>query len=211
MLNIRALTTLEALKKAIGLDVLDVSQDENLTNIINTSSNLIAKYCNTEFYKRTLLEEYEYPQTGKITLSTKYIRSITEVVSEGNTLLPEQYKVNSSGILKLKDIPWTSDDIAVTFDAGYVLPKDEVLPDNPRDLPEELERACLMMCVNMYKQGVNGSMSSAPAGLVKSEKIFDYTYTYATGAELQALLVTQNGVSVFLDIANILDGFVENI
>jgi len=155
-----ALTTLELVKSE--LNISDTSQDSYLTRQINVVSEKIANYCNRNFRKQTYNDEkYTGNDLLELNLDNYPITSVTEIKISDNEIELTDIEIESeSGILYYEKLFKSSGyvcgisrhkdqrikNVTITYEAGYQLP-DQV----DRDLPYDLEDACINEIVNAYE------------------------------------------------------------
>lgn len=178
----KRLTTLEAVKEE--LHITDTTNDSLLEKLIDQASAMIVRYCHRPF----ALERYRETLAGyggpRIMLTMRPVVEIFSVKERGYEITGYKLESPESGILYraqgwgwnpslVWDITWhplantEGYMYEIEYTAGYKLPGD---PD--RNLPEDIERACINTVVSWY-QGMQY------AGSIKSESIGDYSVTYA--------------------------------
>lgn len=174
MLSPFALTTIDMAKAFMGLDPIDTSQDDLIEFLINSTTDAIQKECSRifnagsyEYKKKFPLQDVEYiggyglyggyrgrmPQRiRKIDLEQYPL--LTAIVTVNGNVFTDFTVDNESGSL-INEHFWDGE-IDVLYTAGYVLPKDEVLPTvaKPigviRTLPFDLEETCCQLLSITY-------------------------------------------------------------
>lgn len=173
-----ALTTLKRVQS--HLNVTDVNEASELKWLINVASETIESDCNRSFGIASHTAE-AYTGTGKKQLVLLQNPVITDPVVTLDSLTVTDYTIDkASGILTrstgwanwpsgtfFRDPVWEKQSaITVTYDAGYVLPKDDSVA-TPRTLPFDLEAACVMLVAQMYNQRGSEHLSSEAVGPLK--------------------------------------------
>lgn len=141
----RDLTTLEVVKAECG--ITDTASDTRIERLITQASVAIGSWCCRAFAGEEVRETLQ-DQPSRCphrVLSRHPIISITSITIDGTTIDPSGYQVNTAlGLIyrriNSKAALWERGETVVTYTAGYVLP-----PDDERDLPEDVEAACIMM------------------------------------------------------------------
>lgn len=160
-----ALTTLAAAKGELGIS--NTSSDSVLERQINAASQAIELFCEREFGRATITDEPVKGYGGvRLLLARTPIVSVSGITIDGETVDPASYSIENAkaGILFAPNgWEWTarlqpsvSDPFLragteegkylVTYVAGYLLPADA-----SRDLPYDIEEACLMTVVNLFR------------------------------------------------------------
>lgn len=175
------LTTLAAVRRELELSSDDSpsTQDERLSDIISTASDLVTQYCNRDTFGLQTIEQTEYlrQQTQGIVLVNDLNPVITSVSLNDVELDASQYVLDGS-ILRQPISSWSGGwrhcagwyggKIVITYDAGFALLD---------DLPRAIERACQDVVFSLYRR-----ISSTRDQTVRSETIDGIgTTTYATG------------------------------
>ena len=191
-----ALTTVDTVKDDLGITGTEF--DSYIERQINVYSEKIEKYCKRRFKKQEYTEKYEGNNTLRLSLKNYPILSVsaltidTEIVDVNDVIISKNQtniyygetssnfsgKYNPLGFPKnalRAGISYTETnnillDTEVTYTAGYVLPKDDGLPD-PRTLPFDLEQACIDMVSYAKNNRTN------PQG-VKSRKLLSGSITF---------------------------------
>lgn len=194
-LTVKALTTLQALKDELG--ITDSGEDSKLEALINRYSDRIASYCNRGFhYESARSEDFAGYGSVFVVVEKPPIKSITSITYNGDTIDADNYEIHraSSGEIytaagwiwtvgydqEINSIPIPGSErkrYTIVYACGWVTPQ-QALDDATltRDLPYDLEEACLIACTSKYR---NMGRNTA----VKSEKLGDWQVTYGgTGA-----------------------------
>ena len=197
-----ALTTVATVKNFLG--IIDSELDDNIEFLINSSSQTIENICSRKFAKQQYVEKYRANDSQILQLNNFPIITINSLkVNDGEI---SDYALTDSDKLKgcivydnsifiskwIVSSVLTTDryrkmrNIEVDYEAGYVLPKDDLNPD-PRTLPYDLETLCIQM-IKDYMQSF--SMSSSTSDVSDSSltnfKISDVSWTFG-GVSTQQL------------------------
>ncbi len=151
----------------------DYSKDKFLERYINSVSGMVSKYCNRKFIKDTYTEYYKGHGRQKLILNQYPINKITSVKVDSAALTAGTDYVTSDrtyldqGII-FKSNGWTwygyltglvgeltapVDNIEVIYSAGYTLE-----PETSRNLPFDLEDACVSMVADLYGEQQDGTV-----------------------------------------------------
>lgn len=175
MLSPFALTTVAVTKSFMGMDLTDTSQDSLIEFLINSTTEAIQKECSRIFgigsYTFSLfvesapapLQMYPYNQILQVPpllhckkdlLLEQYPILTASVVVDGQVF--KDYKVIAENGILRNHHGWQGA-IEVKYTAGYVMPKDEVLPTTadpvgvPLTLPYDLEELCNQLLAITYQ------------------------------------------------------------
>ena len=129
-----------------------------LPGILDVASEEIVGFCGRPFARATVAEtfvtRYGPPRQAwgsddyclPLILSRTPVATIVSVVQDGVTLDPSAYALDAgSGLLRALFWAWSARSTEVTYAGGYLLPG-----QNGRDLPFDLERACLDRAITRY-------------------------------------------------------------
>lgn len=157
-LSPNALTTLEAVKSYLKIELTQTVDDERLVDLINACSGAIEDYCERKFKEQTFNEE-EYDGTGtKYLLLQQYpVKAINSVSIASVVLDPSEYKVKKSTGNLIRNISsWPRGDIniSVTYMAGL------------SEIPAPLELACRHFVMSFYKADVAAFSTTFSDGFV---------------------------------------------
>jgi hypothetical protein len=192
-----ALTTVARLCRRLGIaePTPGSTAEADLHHEINSASSAIARYCDRSFVKGTVTEKVRGYGNDTLRLSRYPLISITSVSLSGSSVdanawatTPEQEDAEAGLLRHLTDSwEWTADyqvgaspelrtgterpSYSVVYVGGYVLPG-AATELSPQTLPPELEEACLLTCVAMYRS--RGRDQS-----VLSESLLSASRTYA--------------------------------
>ena len=163
------LTTLDTLKELLK-DVIPAGytgDDANLDIFINITSSAIESYLD----RGLAAADYDLrlqPTYRDILRLPHYPVTAVTLVRHGEEVLgTDDYRLEdggAGGVLVLDRGVWHLP-VRVIFEAGYVLPG-----ETGRDLPFDIEYACLLWCQQMYSLG--------PRVGVKQERIDDISVSY---------------------------------
>lgn len=155
-----ALTTLAAVKAALG--ITSSTADDDIRRSINASSSQIEKYCNRSFYYRTVTEEPHagYGDQYLFVNITPVVGDITTILQDGSAMDSDVYAVSNAGKGEIYRIGstwvWATAGLGnisrdpypggedpffykVTYNGGYVLPKDAVAASVTGSLTETFD------------------------------------------------------------------------
>lgn len=123
--------------------------------LITTASEIIEGYCNTSFGKteRTL----KLKPGGEKYLSVNFwnIKSV-QVFSDDEEITDFTVLADRGMLFRADGWPEAEDySLKITLTAGYILPKDGTA-ETPRDLPQAVEHACIVLVNDLYNQLENG-------------------------------------------------------
>ena len=158
-----ALTNLTAIKLHIG--IADDSDNALLTQLINQASADIESRCNRTLTRETRTNE-TYDCTGgtRLYLDLYPIYSVASVTVDGETVT--DYQVQSAGYLD-RDGGWDGE-VKVTYAGGYLLEPITGPPAIARDLPYDLEYACILWVSGAYNSRGSEHLSDETIGPLKS-------------------------------------------
>jgi hypothetical protein len=191
-----ALTTIARVCRELGISVPASSSDDevDLEQMIAQASDACEAYCDRTFLKATVTEKVRGYGSPTLRLSRYPLVSITSVSLSGSTIAassdtwsatPETEDAKQGVLRHLSaNWEWTADVDAgaaapeqragterplytVVYVGGYVLPS-----GSPRTLPYDIERACLLTAVALYRnEGRNQD--------IVSESVMSASRTYA--------------------------------
>lgn len=189
-----ALTTVARLCRELQIAVPTGEDLTDLEQFIAQASDAIEAYCDRRFLKATVTEKVRGYGGPTLRLSRYPLVSITSVALSGNAIsassdtwaaTPETDDAEQGVLRHLSsNWEWTADWDAgaaapeqragterplytVVYVGGYVLPA-----SSPRTLPYQIERACLLTCVDLYhNEGRNQQ--------IVSETVMSASRTYA--------------------------------
>ena len=139
---------------------------ETIEFLVNAASDAIRRYCGRDFAQQTTTEHVPGYGTPRLMLKLTPIREIQEILVSGAVAPLGSYMVEDAdaGFVRVKGgvWPWTAvtrsgplamragaseyAGIAVTYTGGFVTPAQaEANPELERNLPYELEQACLQL------------------------------------------------------------------
>ena len=155
MLQANALTTLPALKAALGMSDEDISSDSLLIQLINRASTSVERALGRKLRRSDYVERLKGTGSQYLLVEHYPIVHVASIKQAGEEIDPGLYDIatqgNAGGICK--DDGWTyygypqgltgdpvtgSRNIEVKYTAGYILPW-EATEEEPSDLPADLE------------------------------------------------------------------------
>lgn len=155
-----ALTTLDAAAAELGLVSYNA---ELLTRAINAASDFCAGYCGRNFGRQTVTgEKHVGTDTRLLLCDVTPLVTITSVSYLGSALDASEYEVddaNAGTILRIGGVfprdysSMPRKEWSLAYVGGYVLPWQDGTgtPAVVRDLPYDIERACIRMAVTQYR------------------------------------------------------------
>lgn len=188
-----ALTTVEAVADDLGITPIGAADVARLARLINTASSAIERFLRRDLQSKSHVERLAYSGGLRVVLEGAPLLSIESVVDDGETVDPARYAIEDAdaGVV-IFDVPQvrSSDlwlgvladgvpgtgkrQLVVTYTGGYVLPN----AAGVRTLPVDLEQACLLTVVSLYR-------SRGADRRIASESVGDASVTYA-GVNLAA-------------------------
>ncbi len=201
------LTTIEAVKRNLG--ITDANQDEPILDMIQQNSDFIASYTARTFARQNVTEKFVGKGLPNVQLSITPIISISELALKGAAVTEFTIDDAEAGIIQIEtgftstEIAWNTIDRAVspyavkdwtcTYIGGYTLPSWQTT-GIPRDLPFDLERACIEMTKSTFHNAtIDGS--------IRSYKIGDTSVTWDKSPSSGGM----NNAGIGTVAANILD------
>jgi len=200
-LSDNALTTLENVKNYLQIAALDTSNDDFLIEQINAISDGIQRVNSRQLGLQTYTNE-RLSGSGRLKQRLNHypIVSITEILIDDVEYTDYEIFKASSGLL-YSDCVWpkcsrssgmsnhlieSKLNIKATYDAGYVLPKDDTVPE-PRTLPWDIEM--------VVKQLVSSAYNSAGSEGLESFGISDVKWDWSdnvTNKQSQTISLYKN-------------------
>lgn len=183
------LTSLEAVRRDLGIADDDTSQDERLSDLIATASDLLAQHLNRDGLGRETLEQTARPRsTGPIILARDLNPRIESVTLDGAALDPGAYHLDGSllhrvhlgngaggvwahnGFAVVSPFAgggWCGRHVVIRYTAGF-----ELLGE----LPRAIEQACRDLIYSLH-----ASVGRDQSRIVRSETVEGIgSVTYAT-------------------------------
>lgn len=167
------LTTLATLKQQLGVDV-DL-YDQMLIRLIRAATDAIESECRREFTRREYVEMF-YPMERRLILAGYPVDEVIEVLVDGDAYTDHDVDEARGFLYPARGDTWGRE-VRVTYTAGYILP-----PSDERDLPYDLENACIVLAATSYN-------TDAVAG-IRSEQVEQLRIQY----EPQAIPVSAQRV-----------------
>ena len=155
MLQANALTTLPALKAALGMSDEDISSDSLLIQLINRASTSVERALGRKLRRSDYVERLKGTGSQYLLVEHYPIVHVASIKQAGEEIDPGLYDIATQGNAGVicKDDGWTyygypqgltgdpvtgSRNIEVKSTAGYILPW-EATEEEPSDLPADLE------------------------------------------------------------------------
>jgi uncharacterized phiE125 gp8 family phage protein len=145
------LATLEALKAELSIPASDPTSDVALEGLLDQASAATARWCGLAMARQTLREAFRlWRPLEVLVLSCGPVAAITAVTEAGTAVAAENWEADlASGLLwRLsagERCRWIATGIVVDYAAGWLLPGQD-----GRDLPPEIERACILAAAAMW-------------------------------------------------------------
>jgi len=156
MLSEHALTTIEAVRQQLGLDPSDTSQDAVLVRLINSASDAIRSYCDRDFARARRADRLEGSGRPVLLLPLYPVIRVESVTADGIPVSPEEYDVDApAGRLIRRSGSWPGGPgltVEVVYEAGYITPEQARKGVGERDLPYDLEEACIATVMSWYSR-----------------------------------------------------------
>lgn len=190
MLAENAMTTLHRMKLMLGLpDVEDERTDEIVTLLINKASAWIERQTGRHLGKHSYHQWYDADGQQEIVTLEYPIISVEYVKETGKIVDPSLYDYTQNGNVGViyRDEGWLKSGyrrglaydivapkraIEVSYEAGYVLPKDAT-ENNPQTLPTDLEGLLWDMVSMAYTNLQNGSQGLTSFTISDVAWVFD--------------------------------------
>lgn len=151
------LTTLAAVKTELGIS--DKTADARLSGFVTSASRVIATHCRRVFGRETVTETFRQDRKwpvadffpDELLLTRSPVVSIASIVEDTDPALAAgdwEADLTTGVIYRLNDdaqVRWKASKIAVAYTAGWLLPS-----ESGRNLPEDIERACIMLTSLMW-------------------------------------------------------------
>lgn len=174
-LTAKALTTVKAVKDELGISLADTSKNRILQRYINVVSEEIEQFLDRPLqFVAGVVEKLPGFGTESIFVSRTPVITLTQIKIKDSILSSNEYKLiliegrdNVGEIYRGTGWPWsvrlgagiTTDpvpgtedqEIEVTYDGGYVLPKDGPAAGSNVDLPSDIEQACIDAVVTRFR------------------------------------------------------------
>lgn len=160
-----ALTTLAAVKLHLGIATADMSDDAILTQLINQASDDIAARCNRTLTRETRTAESYEVQGDTFYLDLYPVASIVSVTVDG--VVVTDYAAGMISGRMYRESGW-GESVSVTYTGGYNLTAITGPPAVPRDLPYNLEYACILWVAAAYNTRGSEHLSDESIGPLKS-------------------------------------------
>jgi hypothetical protein len=161
-----ALTTFQTVQDELGLTDSDFYRAARL---IGVASAAIESYCQRSFRRAETSERYEPSGANRLQLRRTPIVAVASIAIDG--VATTEWEIEDSALGWLwRESRWKTADaiisgsaasdempgsskraIVVTYTAGFVLPKD-ASAESPRDLPLDLEQACIETVASLWRQ-----------------------------------------------------------
>lgn len=152
MLSPHALTTIETLKAELSIPANEMPDDSVLARAINAASDAIRQYCGRDFARTKTTEHQIGRGTPSLLLLLSPIVSVEMVSIQDEEIDPEELIIDkNAGVLTLKRGVWPECDrsnITVAYTGGWLTPAQAMDSVLERDLPHDIEEACLIIAAN---------------------------------------------------------------
>jgi len=197
-----ALTLVATVETELGLTA--GAQDALLERYINQASDLCESYAGKSVYRDTAIVEKVVGDEGPyLFLAKPPINSITSISYSSSNLGTSEYEIHEpakNGIVYAVSGSWYRSGIhfgdishtrasgyarkvyTVNYDGGYYTPKQEDDGDGTRNLPYDIEYACLMITSYLYR-----SKGKDPS--IASESLLGSSVSYNTSVSSSVLSI----------------------
>lgn len=162
------------------LEITDTSQDLYLTKLLKYSSDLIEKYCNTQFGVRELSQKFRCVENKGFLITKHYpVAKILSIVADGVVLTLNDYELQAESgmIFRLSSNGsyscWNAQVVDVSYKCGYNTP-DATADQDAQSLPMDIQRVCLDIASSQYyDRQRDPSLRSVSVQDVESRTFFD--------------------------------------
>ena len=156
MLSEHALTTIDVVREQLGLDPEDTSQDALLARMINGASDAIRTYCDRDFARDRRRDRFEGPGGPVLLLPLYPVVSVESVSVNGEVVSSDDYDVDAeTGRLIRRAGMWPLASglaVEVVYEGGYITPEQARNGLGERNLPYDLEEACIATVMSWYSR-----------------------------------------------------------
>lgn len=187
------LTDLATLKAALG--ITGSSEDTRLEGLIRAATAQIEAWCRVGLTRQTVTNELHQTQGGvEYVLGRVPVVSVTSIVIDSSTVPSSQIVIANAnaGVIRIDDaysptapyvgqisqdpvLRWAEYSTAITYVAGWITAQQETDGVGTRNLPYDLEEACLRQAAYLRR-------SFQSDGPVSSERLGDASISYAIDA-----------------------------
>jgi uncharacterized phiE125 gp8 family phage protein len=177
------LTTRDDLKRYLGIDAGDTSQDDLLDDLIDYASERIETHCRRRFASEELTEYLDGPGTTELVLSRRPVSVLSSVRVDADRGFAAETEVDSSELVLRADagvaervgaiFPAGARNVRVEYTAGY------------STVPDDLALACVKLAAAWYAH------ARAGADGVTREALGDHSATFSASAlpaDVEAML-----------------------
>jgi len=186
-----ALTTLSTVKADLGIS--NVTSDGTLARLINAASDFVERTCKRSFYyEAARVDTLSGYGTNNLIVEKAPLLDIASITYSDGTVDSDNYSIGDADAglifneygwvwtaqrmdsITLPRIPGTEkESYTVTYEGGYVTPKQEEDAVGTRSLPYDLEDAVIRMVVNRFRRlGADTNIAS--------EGLMSYSVSYRT-------------------------------
>jgi hypothetical protein len=166
-----SLASRDALKRYLGIDAADATQDALLDQLLAYASERIESHCRRRFASEEVTEYHDGPGTNELILLRRPVSGTPEVYVDSDREFPDSSEVPASelavypetGLLVRVASPFPRGvlNVKVVYTAGY------------ETVPDDLEAACVKLAAAWYAHARSG------ADGVRKETLGDYAAEYS--------------------------------
>ena len=166
------LTTRDALKRYLGIDLSDTSQDLLLYDLIDYASERIESYCARRFASAELTQYADGSGTSELVLTRRPVSELTSVRVDADREFAAETELDDSEVVLYPDsgvvlrdgaaFPEGNRNVRIEYTAGYAT------------VPDDLALACVKLAAAWYAH------ARAGADGVSRESLGDYAGRYDT-------------------------------
>lgn len=174
-----ALTTLAKVKSFLGITT--TTNDTQIGVFIDIVDKTIKNYCERNI-ELTLITDYQLDTDGvqdTFFLKERPVTGISGITNNGSTVPSDEYELNAlDGVIKFAYAPSESiEDLKITYSGGYAT------------VPSDIEGVATMMVADLFRisGGGNAGGLGTGSGEVQSEKLGNYSVTYAVNKDANSI------------------------
>jgi hypothetical protein len=163
-----ALTTVALLETELAL--VPGSDTANLERLIGVASDAIEAWCGRSFFRTSTTDTVDGSGRARMLLPRTPLVAVTSVAdADGTVVASADYRVANAGAGTVERLAgsWLEGQrFTVAYNGGYATPAQVALGTyTPRTLPYQLEAACILTCVALYRgRGRDSALASETLG-----------------------------------------------
>lgn len=174
-----SLTTTAKVKNFLGITT--TTNDTQIGVLVDIVDKTIKNYCERNI-ELTTITNFQLETDGvqdTFFLQERPITGISGITNSGNTISSDEYELNAlDGVIRFAYAPDESiQDLKVTYSGGYAT------------VPADVEGVATMMVADLFRisGGGNASGLGTGSGEIQSEKLGDYSVTYAVDKDANSI------------------------